>query len=74
MPKKLQRKVAPKKAVTPVTDQGKESGGGGLFSKRVTPKLLNEFTNQLAVLLDAGIPVTKCLRILHGQMPAGAMK
>ena len=43
-------------------------------SRRVSTKLLNEFTNQLAVLLDAGIPVTKCLRILEGQMSAGAMK
>lgn len=75
MPKKLQRKVAPKK-VTPATTANKPDagGGGGLFSKRVTPKLLNEFTNQLAVLLDAGIPVTKCLRILQGQMPPGGMK
>ena len=59
MPKKLQRKVAPKKAAPAVADNKQETGGGGLFSKRVTPRLLNEFTNQLAVLLDAGIPVTK---------------
>ncbi|MEE2888435.1 MAG: type II secretion system F family protein [Planctomycetota bacterium] len=74
MPKKLQRKVAPKKAAPAVADNKQETGGGGLFSRRVTPRLLNEFTNQLAVLLDAGIPVTKCLRILQGQMPPGAMK
>ena len=74
MPKKLQRKVAPKKAAPAVADNKREAGGGGLFSRRVTPRLLNEFTNQLAVLLDAGIPVTKCLRILQGQMPPGAMK
>jgi type IV pilus assembly protein PilC len=76
MPKKLQRKVAPKKA-TPVpveTSDSAAAGGGFLASRRVSPKLLNEFTNQLAVLLDAGIPVTKCLRILEGQMAPGAMK
>ena len=75
MPKKLQRKVAPKKAAPAVIEKDKQASSGvALFNRRVTPKLLNEFTNQLAVLLDAGIPVTKCLRILHGQMPAGAMK
>ena len=77
MPKKLQRKVAPRKAKTPAVvgrADKPSSGGGFLQSRRVSHKLLNEFTNQLAVLLDAGIPVTKCLRILAGQMPPGAMK
>lgn len=84
MPKKLQRKVAVKRVKpSPVaapsaskTEQAaKGAGGGGLFqSRRVTTRLLTEFTSQLAVLLDAGIPVTKCLRILQGQMPPGALK
>ncbi len=76
MPKKLQRKVAPRKSAPAVSETPKkDSAGGGMFqSRRVSTKLLNEFTNQLAVLLDAGIPVTKCLRILEGQMSAGAMK
>ncbi|MHC5069449.1 MAG: type II secretion system F family protein [Planctomycetota bacterium] len=80
MPKKLQRKVAIKRATSaPVavatSSQGTAATSGGLFqSRRVTNKLLTEFTSQLAVLLDAGIPATKCLRILEGQMPAGALK
>jgi type IV pilus assembly protein PilC len=76
MPKKLQRKVAPRKsAPTAVSVPDKASAGGGILqSRRVSARLLNEFTNQLAVLLDAGIPVTKCLRILEGQMAPGAMK
>ncbi|MHC4077529.1 MAG: type II secretion system F family protein [Planctomycetota bacterium] len=80
MPKKLQRKVAIKRATPgPVaaatSSQGTAATSSGLFqSRRVTTKLLTEFTSQLAVLLDAGIPVTKCLRILAGQMPAGALK
>ena len=41
---------------------------------RVTAKVLAEFTSQLAVLLNAGIPITKSLRILEGQMSQGAMK
>lgn len=82
MPKKLQRKVAVKRVkpspapVASTTEQAAKSAkGSGLFqSRRVTTRLLTEFTSQLAVLLDAGIPVTKCLRILEGQMPPGALK
>jgi len=75
MPKKLQRKVAaprpsaPGTAVAPSAERAPLLGG-----RRVTPRVLAEFTSQLAVLLDAGIPVTKCLRILQGQMAAGALK
>lgn len=80
MPKKLQRKVVVAKppAVAGGTALGepKSSGGGmSLFGgRKVTPRLLAEFTSQLAVLLDAGIPITKCLRILEGQVPQGALK
>jgi type IV pilus assembly protein PilC len=55
-------------------------GGGGaapaLFSSRnrVKPRVLAEFTSQIAVLLNAGIPITKSLRILEGQLPQGPMK
>src|SRR5690606_7238537 len=71
MPKKLQRKVAPKNraAVVPAgkaAGAGPASRGGLLQSRRVTTKL--------PVLLDAGIPVTRCLRVLEGQLPPGAMK
>jgi type IV pilus assembly protein PilC len=73
MPKKLQRKVsAPRPesgSVVPAGDKQPLFGG-----RRVTPRVLAEFTSQLAVLLDAGIPVTKCLRILQGQMAAGTLK
>ena len=80
MPKKLQRKISapPANAITPVASGGRaQSGGGGLslFGRnRVTPRVLAEFTSQLAVLLNAGIPITKSLRILEGQLPPGAMK
>ncbi|MAD34738.1 MAG: pilus assembly protein PilC [Planctomycetes bacterium] len=79
MPKKLQRRISAPKAV-PATNQKRSGGGsggsGGLsFGKsRVTAKVLAEFTSQLAVLLNAGIPITKSLRILEGQMQQGAMK
>ena len=78
MPKKLQRRIpAPKASPAAVATRstGDASGGQSLFGRgRVTAKVLAEFTSQLAVLLNAGIPITKSLRILEGQMPQGAMK
>ena len=81
MPKKLQRRISAPKA-TPAAVQKRPSAGGAKgggvslpFGKnRVTAKTLAEFTSQLAVLLNAGIPITKSLRILEGQMQQGAMK
>jgi type IV pilus assembly protein PilC len=78
MPKKLQRKIpAPTAAVaaSAANAAGAAKGGPSLFaSKRVTPRALSEFTSQLAVLLNAGIPITKSLRILEGQLAPGPMK
>ncbi|MBL8749607.1 MAG: type II secretion system F family protein [Planctomycetes bacterium] len=79
MPKKLQRKLpVPKQTAAPVpavAGGGGSEGSTALFSrKRVTPRVLAEFTSQLAVLLNAGIPVMKSLRILEGQLTPGPMK
>lgn len=86
MPKKLQRRISAPKAQAAVQKRavaargaaGEGSGGGGgllsLGGRRVTPRVLAEFTSQLAVLLNAGIPITKSLRILEGQLPQGGMK
>ena len=80
MPKKLQRKLpVPKPTAAAAPAGGGAAGGGGgglsLFGRnRVTPRVLAEFTSQLAVLLNAGIPITKSLRILEGQLAPGPMK
>ena len=80
MPKKLQRRMSAPKASPAAVQKRSAKGdsGGGVslpFGKnRVTAKVLAEFTSQLAVLLNAGIPITKSLRILEGQMQQGAMK
>lgn len=80
MAKKLQRRVTKKEVVPSGTGAVAESGSKdrvGLFSlanRRVSTAALSEFTSQLAVLLDAGIPVTKCLRILEGQMSPGLLR
>lgn len=78
MPKKLQRKVAsprtPAPKVLPGGRAGTKERASLLGGRRVNSKALAEFTSQLAVLLDAGIPVTKCLRILEGQSPPGMLR
>jgi type IV pilus assembly protein PilC len=75
MPKKLQRKVAPTRPQAELTKvEPKADGRAWLVNRRVSPRLLSEFTSQLAVLLDAGIPVSKCLRVLEGQLPPGQLK
>jgi type IV pilus assembly protein PilC len=77
MPKKLQRKIPAPKAASLPAEAAAKGGGGGSFGfgrNRVAPRVLAEFTSQLAVLLNAGIPITKSLRILEGQLPAGPMK
>lgn len=79
MPKKLQRKLpVPKQSAVPaVAGAAVDQGGGGrswFGRNRVTPRVLAEFTSQLAVLLNAGIPITKSLRVLEGQLPQGPMK
>jgi len=77
MPKKLQRRLSVPKAsaVAAPSKNGSTSGSGFSFGgKRVTPKVLAQFTNQLAVLLNAGIPIAKSLRVIEGQLPAGPMK
>src|SRR5439155_18439739 len=48
--------------------------GGGSIRGRVGPSVLAEFTSQLAVLLNAGIPIMRSLRVIEGQFAPGPMK
>jgi type II secretory pathway component PulF len=75
MPKKLQRKLPAPKSALPAPAAAR-AGRAGLLTRRgrVGARALAEFTNQLAVLLNAGIPITRSLRILEGQLPQGPMK
>jgi type IV pilus assembly protein PilC len=41
---------------------------------RVKPKVLVQFTTQLATLQSAGLPIVRCLRILAGQQRAGPFR
>ncbi len=45
-----------------------------LFRRKVTAKLLTQFTVQLSTLQNAGLPLVRCLKILEGQMRPGPFK
>ena len=47
---------------------------GILGGRRVGDKALTQFTSQLAILQDAGLPIVRCLKILEGQMKPGYFK
>jgi type IV pilus assembly protein PilC len=53
---------------------GAEGGAGrrGFLRRRgVSTKVLAQFTSQLSTLVNAGLPLVRCLRILEGQLAAG---
>jgi type IV pilus assembly protein PilC len=45
-----------------------------LFGGRVSFKQLTQFTQQFSILLDAGLPVVRSLKILSNQMKGGLLK
>jgi type IV pilus assembly protein PilC len=76
MPAKIQRKI-PVKKLTPSAEEQKPQQfvvGRKQKVRRVRPRVLTQFTTQLATLQNAGLPIVKCLRILEGQMHAGPLK
>ncbi len=50
------------------------SGGGGGSKTRVSDKVLTDFTSNLAILQDAGLPIVRSLKILEGQTKVGPFK
>lgn len=48
--------------------------GGGFGRKKLKPKSIVVFSRQFATMIDAGIPILRCLDILSGQMKDPAMK
>ena len=72
MPKKLQRKLPVPKTAGAAAPTA--NGKGGRIRGRVGPHALAEFTSQLAVLLNAGIPIMRSLRVIEGQTTPGPLK
>ncbi len=59
------------------TDIKRTAGGmkkAPMGSKRIKPKSLVVFSRQFATMIDAGIPILRCLDILTGQMKDPVMK
>ncbi len=53
---------------------GKVAKKGVLFAGRVRHKQLTLFTQQLSVLMDAGLPIVRSLKILGNQQKPGLLK
>ncbi len=70
-PTKLQEK---KGAATPeAAEAGGKKKGGGIFD-RVSQADVTQFTQQMATLQDAGLPIVRSLKILSGQMKQGKFR
>src|SRR5436190_1251584 len=52
----------------------KAKAGTAMFMGRVKHKQLTQFTQQLSVLMDAGLPVVRSLKILANQMKPSLLK
>ncbi len=79
MAKRVQRKVAPQRAVPSETPgsarpSSRAKAGGRSRGPRVAAQVVTDFTVQLATLVGAGIPIVRALTILRGQARAGPFK
>ncbi len=75
MPEKLKRRERrAEKAPAAAAAEKAPAGRRAFARRRVSRAARAQFTSQLATLLDAGLPILRSLRILGGQMPAGAFK
>jgi type IV pilus assembly protein PilC len=66
--------AAPAPAVSAVPTGGKSGRKSLFFAGRVKHKQLTQFTQQLSVLMDAGLPIVRSLKILGNQQKPGLLK
>lgn len=59
---------------TKKAESGPKVGKDGKIRGRVSSRLLTEFTAQMAVLIDAGLPVVRSLKVLSKQQKPGPFK
>ncbi|HLF91882.1 MAG TPA: type II secretion system F family protein [Planctomycetota bacterium] len=60
--------------ISAVPTGGKQGRKGFFFAGRVKHKQLTQFTQQLSVLMDAGLPIVRSLKILGNQQKPGLLK
>jgi type IV pilus assembly protein PilC len=74
------RPAARKPAARPAAGRPSAGGGGGAapkpsrFWRRVPAKELMQFTGRLETLVNAGLPLVRCLRILENQQKPGPLR
>ena len=62
-------------APAPAAEQdANASGSPSLFARKLAPRHVSTFCRQLAVLLDAGIPMVRALKILGRRTTGGGMQ
>jgi type IV pilus assembly protein PilC len=66
--------AAPPPPIGAVPTGGKAAKKGFIFLGRVKHKQLTQFTQQLSVLMDAGLPIVRSLKILGNQQKPGLLK
>lgn len=54
--------------------QGQAGSGARRTAGRIANKLLTQFTRQLSTLVNAGLPILRCLRVLEEQQKPGMMR
>jgi type IV pilus assembly protein PilC len=59
---------------TDIKQTKKAANSGGLGKKKVKPRSIVVFSRQFATMIDAGIPILRCLDILTGQTKDPALK
>ncbi len=57
-----------------VAKKGKAKGGKSFSFGKVKPKILRDFTRNLSILQDAGLPILRSLNILQQQSKPGALR
>jgi len=72
-PPGTQRAAAPP-PVSAMPTGGKSAKKGLFLAGRVKHKQLTQFTQQLSVLMDAGLPIVRSLKILGNQQKPGLLK
>jgi type IV pilus assembly protein PilC len=72
-PPGTQRAAAPP-PIAAVPTGGKSAKKGLFLAGRVKHKQLTQFTQQLSVLMDAGLPIVRSLKILGNQQKPGLLK
>lgn len=61
-------------APAPQEQDSENAGSPSLFTRKLAPRHVSTFCRQLAVLLDAGIPMVRALKILGRRASGGGMQ